>query len=105
MLALGCCADCVQAIAGPAILPAESIGMPASAVGAFAALPPQYAGNHRVCCWHVLNTIDKALLVQCFARRLPDLKFANFLRVPMLFGSMRRHDRSRSTCWLGIAAV
>ena len=45
-----CGAACAQAVAGPAILPAESIGMPASAVGALAALPPQYAGNHRVRC-------------------------------------------------------
>ncbi len=47
-----------QAVAGPAIMPAESVGMPASAVGAFAALPPQYAGNHRVRCGAVCIGVD-----------------------------------------------
>ena len=68
-VALYGCADRVQAVAGPAILPAESVGMPASAVGAYAALPPQYAGNHRVRCVASAGHEPVALLLHCLGSR------------------------------------
>ena len=78
-------------------MPAESVGMPASAVGAFAALPPQYTGNHRVRRYAVVfrfHGVQAALRLSCVLE-LPSPSLLGFTASCMRYLLPWQFDGSR----------